>query len=303
MREWADRAARRWSGAVRRQMVSDVPLGSFLSGGIDSSAIVVATMQRGHGHAHHLHGRLHAGGPRPRDRPGRPAVRAPRGRAISASTTTSRSSSPTSSTCLPKLVWHMDEPVADPAAITTYLICSAARERLTVILSGMGGDEIFAGYPRHLAAEIGAAGGPPAGPRARPAPRGRAPPDAGPARTDARSPAQPAEARRGHRRDAVERYLTYCSYYRRDELERDARPDLRGELGGHDPFRRHRDYFDRVEGEHWLNQLLYVDLKTFLPCLNLDLHGQDEHGRLDRGAGSAARRRAGGARRPRSRRS
>ena len=49
----------------------------------------------------------------------------------------------------------MDEPVADPAAITTYLICSAARERLTVILSGMGGDEVFAGYPRHLAAQIG----------------------------------------------------------------------------------------------------------------------------------------------------
>ena len=39
--------------------------------------------------------------------------------------------------------------------ITTYLICSAARERLTVILSGMGGDEVFAGYPRHLAAQIG----------------------------------------------------------------------------------------------------------------------------------------------------
>ena len=48
----------------------------------------------------------------------------------------------------------MDEPVADPAAITTYLICSAARERLTVILSGMGGDEVFAGYPRHLAAQL-----------------------------------------------------------------------------------------------------------------------------------------------------
>ena len=56
---------------------------------------------------------------------------------------------------LPKLVWHLDEPVADPAVITSYLICSAARERLTVILSGMGGDEVFAGYPRHLAAKIG----------------------------------------------------------------------------------------------------------------------------------------------------
>ena len=69
---------------------------------------------------------------------------------------------------LPKLVWHLDEPVADPAVITTYLICSAARERLTVILSGMGGDEVFAGYPRHLAAKIGRMRGRPAGERARP---------------------------------------------------------------------------------------------------------------------------------------
>ena len=55
---------------------------------------------------------------------------------------------------LPKLVWHMDEPVADPAALATYLICSAASKRLTVILSGMGGDEVFAGYPRYLAARF-----------------------------------------------------------------------------------------------------------------------------------------------------
>jgi len=66
-----------------------------------------------------------------------------------------------------------------------------------------------------------------------------------------------------------ERYLTYCSYYRAAELESVLSPELRDELAGHDPFRRHREYFDRVASEHWLNQLLYVDLKTFLPCLNL----------------------------------
>ena len=55
---------------------------------------------------------------------------------------------------LPKLVYHMDEPVADPAIITSYLICRSARERLTVLLSGMGGDEVFAGYPRHAAVKV-----------------------------------------------------------------------------------------------------------------------------------------------------
>ena len=52
------------------------------------------------------------------------------------------------------MILHMDEPIADPAALESYLICHAAHERLTVILSGMGGDEVFAGYPRHLAARI-----------------------------------------------------------------------------------------------------------------------------------------------------
>ena len=45
--------------------------------------------------------------------------------------------------------------------------------------------------------------------------------------------------------------------------------DVRSELTRHDPFRRHRDYLAKVSGEHWLNQFLYLDMKTFLPCLNL----------------------------------
>jgi asparagine synthase (glutamine-hydrolysing) len=44
---------------------------------------------------------------------------------------------------------------------------------------------------------------------------------------------------------------------------------MRSRLAGHDPFRQHHEYFERVASEHWLNQLLYVDIKTFLPCLNL----------------------------------
>jgi asparagine synthase (glutamine-hydrolysing) len=169
---------------------------------------------------------------------------------------------------LPKLVWHMDEPIADPACISTYLICAAARERLTVILSGMGGDEIFAGYPRHLAARIGHA--------ADVLPRGmRAALRRG---FDGRLTLGPPGRLRGPRRNLMkllrgidatplERYLTYCSYYRTDELRRLFNGAVEPPDG--DALDRHRDYAARVGDAHWLNQLLYVDMKTFLPCLNL----------------------------------
>jgi len=53
---------------------------------------------------------------------------------------------------LPKMIWHLDEPLADPAAINTYLISKAARDAgVTVLLNGMGGDEVFGGYRKHLA--------------------------------------------------------------------------------------------------------------------------------------------------------
>ena len=53
---------------------------------------------------------------------------------------------------LPQMTYHLDEPIGDPAAINTYLICTAAREAgVKVMLSGMGADELFAGYRKHLA--------------------------------------------------------------------------------------------------------------------------------------------------------
>jgi asparagine synthase (glutamine-hydrolysing) len=53
---------------------------------------------------------------------------------------------------LPKMIWHLDEPLADPSAINTYLISKAARDNgIVVLLNGMGGDEIFGGYRYHLA--------------------------------------------------------------------------------------------------------------------------------------------------------
>ena len=126
---WAERVRDTAQTAIRRQMVSDVPLGSFLSGGLDSGA-VVATMKAADEEGHELHRGLQRGGPRARDRARRPRLRAAPQQGARTSTTTSAILEPEIVDLLPKLVWHLDEPIADPAAITTYLICSAGSERL-----------------------------------------------------------------------------------------------------------------------------------------------------------------------------
>jgi asparagine synthase (glutamine-hydrolysing) len=254
--------------AVRRQMVSDVPLGSFLSGGVDSSAVVatmaevnekVTTYTVGFSAEDLEHEIV------PDDVPYSRIVAKRFGvdyheRMLKADV----------AELLPKLIWHMDEPVADPAAISTYLVCAAARERLTVVLSGVGGDEVFAGYPRYLAARIGHALD------ALPRPVRRA---IRSLLTDRLTLGRPGRLR-GPRRNlmkflrgidlpAIERYLVYSSYFKKEELNALLTPELAASLRDHDPFRHHRRYLERVSGEHWLNQVMYLDAKTFLPCLNL----------------------------------
>ena len=130
------------------QMVSDVPIGAFLSGGIDSSA-VVAFMARHSDrpvktYCHRLWRRRRRGVLQ------RAALRAPGRAAVRHGPSRDPRASPTSSSCCRKLLWHMDEPIADTAFITTYLVSEFARRDVTVILSGVGGDELFGGYRRYL---------------------------------------------------------------------------------------------------------------------------------------------------------
>jgi asparagine synthase (glutamine-hydrolysing) len=128
--------------AVGLRMISDVPLGAFLSGGIDSSTVVAymveaspkppVTISVGFEHqgfdevehaeavARHLNCEFHA-----------------------------LTASPRVEELLPKLAWHFDEPFADSSAVPTYYVSKAARQLFTVALSGDGGDELWAGYTRH----------------------------------------------------------------------------------------------------------------------------------------------------------
>jgi asparagine synthase (glutamine-hydrolysing) len=144
---WIARVRERLEEAVRMQMVSDVPIGAFLSGGIDSSAVVafmsshsdrpVKTYSIGFdgGSAEAFYNEL------------------PYARRVAAQFGTEHHEilvRPDVVALLPRLLWHMDEPIADSAFITTYLVSEFARRDVTVILSGVGGDELFAGYRRYL---------------------------------------------------------------------------------------------------------------------------------------------------------
>jgi asparagine synthase (glutamine-hydrolysing) len=145
--EWAGRIRARLDEAVRMQMVSDVPIGAFLSGGIDSST-VVGLMAR---HSDQPI-RTYAIGFK-----GTPADdfynELPYARRVADLFHAQHHEilvRPDVVSLLPRLLWHMDEPLSDTAFITTYLVSEFARRDVTVILSGVGGDELFGGYRRYL---------------------------------------------------------------------------------------------------------------------------------------------------------
>jgi asparagine synthase (glutamine-hydrolysing) len=133
--------------AVKDQMVSDVPIGAFLSGGVDSSA-VVAFMSRHSSqpvktYAIGFQGTTGA----------QLYTELPYARQVAQQFGTDHHEivvQPDVAMLLPDLIWHMDEPIADAAFITTYLVSKFARQDVTVILSGVGGDELFGGYKRYL---------------------------------------------------------------------------------------------------------------------------------------------------------
>jgi asparagine synthase (glutamine-hydrolysing) len=129
--------------SVRLRLIADVPLGAFLSGGLDSSSVVAAMAQlsgaggvdavtvgfRGWDHSEAEHARAVA-------------------RALGVRHVVDELE-PAAIDHVQELAWFFDEPFADPSAIPTWLLARRARREVTVALSGDGGDECFAGYRRY----------------------------------------------------------------------------------------------------------------------------------------------------------
>lgn len=255
--DWSEQIAQSIDAAVRSEMVSDVPLGAFLSGGIDSSCVVAAMA-------------------RASDRPiktysigfdtgqaGSYYNELPFARVVADHFGTDHKEivvRPEVAQLLPKLIWHMDEPIADSALITTYLVAEFAREDVKVILSGVGGDEIFGGYRRYLGEFYGAkyARIPRGIRRSMIAPLARHLP------SDRHSPLLnlTRQARiflEAHEQPFAERYRAYVQVFGEGGLAR-LIPDLQN---------GHKDSLDAAfgyaDGAAPLQKLMLVDLETQLP--------------------------------------
>lgn len=135
--------------ATLQQLVSDVPVGAFLSGGLDSS-FLTACAAREVGKSFRCYTITYPSGDNRLDRADPDA---PYARRLAKRLNVELAEielAPAVADLWPKLIYHLDEPIADPAVISSYLICRLAKENhTTVLLSGQGADELFCGYPRY----------------------------------------------------------------------------------------------------------------------------------------------------------
>jgi asparagine synthase (glutamine-hydrolysing) len=264
----ADEIRERFRRSVEAQMVSDVPIGAFLSAGLDSSSIVAmmcrATRQPVRTYTITFPDQYRVGETTLDD----PEVATRLARQLGCENRRIVVE-PDVTDLLPRLVWHMDEPTADPAIITAYLVCREARKQATVLLSGVGGDELFAGYRKHVAHYWAQAYGkiPSAGRRltegalaALPSLRG----------TRMKGSLRLAKKMgRSASLSPVDRFIRNCTYL--DHAQTNNLYSSEFPAGGSnlDPALQHRAAFARVDSADFLNQMLYLDTKIFMASLNL----------------------------------
>jgi len=242
--------------SIKIRLMSDVPLGAFLSGGIDSSSIVALMSQE--------------------------MNRAARTFSIGFQESSYNESSyartianhfktehqeffiePNAVDLTEKLLAHLDEPFGDFSIFPTYLVSKMAREYVTVALSGDGGDELFAGYDTYIANRIGMAYGK--------LPRALRNGVVGPI-LDRLPPTEKKKglinrAKRFHEGSLLPddlRHTRWMIFMQAAEKGLLYSPDVQQKLAGYDPYGMIRKHFRQANTRDDLNRQLYVDLKTYL---------------------------------------
>ncbi|MGY0489060.1 asparagine synthase (glutamine-hydrolyzing) [Streptomyces sp. WG-D5] len=252
--------------STKRHLLSDVPVATFLSGGLDSSYLTALAARHQPGISAYTIGfraedaKFEA---MPDDLRYARQVAARFGVDLH-----EIEIAPNVLDLLPRMTYSLDEPIGDPAAINTYLICTAAREAgVKVMLSGMGADELFAGYRKHLANLIAL--------RYQRVPR---PVRRGVSAAVDRLPV--ATSKRGLRTVRfAKRFLSFAdlpeetafrrSYtmYDRAELVSLLDPDLAGTVD--DVLTEHADTYEDNDLDDFVNRMCLGDARMFLPGLNL----------------------------------
>ncbi|HUQ93584.1 MAG TPA: asparagine synthase (glutamine-hydrolyzing) [Bryobacteraceae bacterium] len=243
--------------AVAGQLVSEVPLGAFLSGGVDSSAVVAHMAQR----SSHQVKTFSIGFTNEEFDETRYA------RMVAERYSTDhreRIVTPDIEEILPTLVEHYDEPFADSSAVPMLYLARMTREHVTVALSGDGADEVFGGYrryywgvaeerirarfPQWFRQSVFAFGG-------RHYPKFDYLPQVFRAKTLLSNLA----------REIGDAYFTSVSGFRDESLQEVLSPDLRKELNGYSPRRDFVARFEKVKHLAPLEQMQAVDFETYLP--------------------------------------
>jgi len=255
-REWCDEFLSAFEEAVRLRLRSDVPLGAFLSGGIDSSS-VVALMQKINGKA------VTTCSVGFDQKEFDESVAAAKFAASLGTDHHEEKLRADALSVLDKLVWHYDEPFADSSAVPTYYVSQAARRHVTVALSGDGGDENFAGYGRyfHDCMEQRA--------------RSVLPEDFRRSlfgnlgqfypKLDWAPRFMRAQATfRALSRSSVEAYFYSVSAVKPEIKNAMLSGDLHTAIKGYDTLTLFDDYYHRPETKDHLSRLQYLDIKTYL---------------------------------------
>jgi asparagine synthase (glutamine-hydrolysing) len=255
--DWCELLRHQMCEATRVRLMSDVPLGAFLSGGVDSSSIVammsrlmkrpVTTCSIGF-----------------EEEEFNEAKYAREVAQLFNADHHEETVRPSALEILEKLVWHYDEPFADSSAIPTYYVSRVARRHVTVALGGDGGDENFAGYRRyvldyyenrlrsHVPQSMRSAVFGPLGqwyPALAWAPRvfrGKA-------------------TFQSLSRTPLEGYFNSVSYFRPGEKDRLFTPEFEKSLGGYNSIDVFREHYNRADTDNLLSRIQYLDIKTYLP--------------------------------------